>query len=71
MGVVLSIRAYRLGLSPLFPPACRFHPSCSKYAEEAVLVHGAARGSWLAIRRLLRCHPWAAAGIDPVPSSSR
>lgn len=68
---MLPIRGYRLVLSPLLPPACRFYPSCSEYAEEAVLVHGAVRGFWLAALRLLRCHPWSAAGVDPVPSASR
>jgi putative membrane protein insertion efficiency factor len=70
-GAVLPIRVYRLALSPLLPPSCRFYPSCSHYAEEALLEHGIVRGSWLAARRLLRCHPWAPAGVDPVPSSSR
>lgn len=68
---MLPIRIYRLALSPLLPPACRFHPSCSEYAEEAVLVHGMARGLWLAARRLLRCHPWSEPGVDQVPAASR
>ncbi|MCC6763314.1 MAG: membrane protein insertion efficiency factor YidD [Deltaproteobacteria bacterium] len=71
VGAVLPIRIYRRVLSPLLPPACRFYPTCSEYAEEAVLVHGAARGAWLAARRLLRCHPWSVAGVDPVPGSPR
>jgi uncharacterized protein len=62
------IRAYQLALSPLLPPACRYLPTCSEYAAEAIAVHGAARGSWLALRRLLRCHPWGGSGFDPVPS---
>ena len=62
------IRAYQLVLSPLLPPSCRYLPSCSEYAAEAIAVHGAAFGSWLALRRLLRCHPWGGSGFDPVPS---
>jgi putative membrane protein insertion efficiency factor len=61
------IEAYRLTLSPLFAGACRFEPSCSRYASEAIARHGAARGLQLALRRLLRCHPFAAGGVDPVP----
>ena len=63
---MLPIRAWRL-LSVHLPPRCRFHPSCSQYALEALTVHGAARGSWLAIRRVGRCHPWHDGGLDPVP----
>lgn len=62
-----AIRGYQLGISPVFGPACRYEPSCSHYASEAVVRHGALRGSWLALRRLLRCHPWAGSGYDPVP----
>jgi putative membrane protein insertion efficiency factor len=61
------IRAYRTAISPALTPSCRFVPSCSAYAAEAIEVHGAARGSWLAVRRLLRCHPFHAGGHDPVP----
>lgn len=61
------VRGYRFLLSPLLPPACRFHPSCSRYAIEALELHGAWRGSYLAVRRLLRCHPFHAGGHDPVP----
>ena len=61
------VRGYRVLLSPLLPPACRFHPSCSRYAIEALELHGALRGSLLAARRLLRCHPFHAGGHDPVP----
>ena len=61
------IRAYQLLLRPVLPPSCRFYPSCSHYAAEAVARHGASRGSWLALRRLLRCHPWGNGGYDPVP----
>jgi hypothetical protein len=65
--LVALIGVYRQWISPLFPPACRFYPSCSAYAVEAVTVHGALRGSWLAFRRLLRCGPWHPGGLDPVP----
>lgn len=67
---VLPIRIYRVAVSPMLPPACRFHPSCSEYAIESVMRHGI-RGVWPAIRRLLRCHPWSEAGVDQVPSSLR
>jgi putative membrane protein insertion efficiency factor len=65
--LVLLIRGYQRGVSPLLPPACRFTPSCSSYAVEAIRLHGAGRGGWLALRRLLRCHPWGGSGYDPVP----
>jgi putative membrane protein insertion efficiency factor len=61
------IRLYQLSLGPMLGPACRFEPSCSHYAIEAVQRHGAARGSWLALRRLSRCHPWGGCGVDAVP----
>jgi len=61
------IRGYRYLLSPMLGPNCRFYPSCSCYAEEAIESHGAMRGSYLAIRRILRCHPWHEGGFDPVP----
>ena len=61
------LKAYRLAISPLYGDVCRYYPSCSAYALEAVQVHGSIRGSWLAARRLLRCHPWARGGLDPVP----
>jgi putative membrane protein insertion efficiency factor len=61
------VSTYRRLISPLLPPTCRFYPSCSAYALEAVQVHGAAGGSWLAVRRLSRCHPFHAGGLDPVP----
>jgi putative membrane protein insertion efficiency factor len=62
-----SVRAYQLLVSPLLPPSCRFLPSCSEYAAEAIERHGARRGSGLALRRLARCHPWGGSGYDPVP----
>jgi putative membrane protein insertion efficiency factor len=65
--LIILIRAYRWLLSPLLGPACRFEPTCSVYAEEACRLHGAARGSWLAVKRVARCHPFCRGGIDPVP----
>lgn len=65
------IHAYRLLLSPVLGPNCRFAPSCSAYALEALAAHGAWRGSWLALRRILRCHPWGGSGYDPVPPAHR
>jgi putative membrane protein insertion efficiency factor len=61
------IRAYQLTLSPIVGYHCRFTPSCSRYATEAIQVHGAARGSWLAVKRIGRCHPFCEGGLDPVP----
>jgi putative membrane protein insertion efficiency factor len=65
--MLLLIRAYQLGISPLLRPSCRYHPSCSEYAHAAIRLHGPLRGAWLGLRRLLRCHPFAGAGYDPVP----
>ena len=65
--LILVVRGYQIALSPLLPPACRFHPSCSAYAIEALERHGAARGAWLAARRIARCNPFSAGGFDPVP----
>jgi uncharacterized protein len=69
----VPIRAYRLVISPVMPHACRFSPSCSVYALDALRLHGPARGSWLALKRLARCHPisWlgGSSGLDPVPLS--
>jgi uncharacterized protein len=69
VGVMLrsAVRAYQLLLSPVLPPACRYLPSCSDYALEALAVHGPVRGIGLAARRLARCHPWGGSGYDPVP----
>jgi putative membrane protein insertion efficiency factor len=61
------IGAYQLLLSPLLLPSCRFEPSCSHYAQDAIAAHGPLRGIGLAAKRLLRCHPWGGAGFDPVP----
>jgi uncharacterized protein len=65
--LTLLVRGYQLVLSPLLGPRCRFYPSCSSYAVQALSTHGALRGSWLAGRRLLRCHPWNPGGVDHVP----
>lgn len=65
--LVLLIRLYQVAISPLLGPSCRFVPSCSEYARIALRRHGPARGLWLAAGRLLRCHPFHAGGIDPVP----
>ncbi|HMH56764.1 MAG TPA: membrane protein insertion efficiency factor YidD [Gemmatimonadales bacterium] len=61
------VRGYQLVISPALPPSCRFTPSCSQYALEAITRHGAVRGTWLTVRRLVRCHPFHPGGFDPVP----
>ncbi len=63
------IAVYRYGISPFMPGACRFHPNCSAYAEEALHTHGAWTGSFLAAKRILRCQPWGGSGYDPVPAA--
>lgn len=65
--LLLLVRAYQLLVSPLLGPVCRYAPSCSSYGAGALRQHGAVVGSWLTVRRVLRCHPWAAGGWDPVP----
>ncbi|MGA7982507.1 MAG: membrane protein insertion efficiency factor YidD [Chromatiaceae bacterium] len=65
--LIVLIRAYQYLLSPFLGNHCRFYPSCSQYAAEAIARHGPARGLWFALRRLSRCHPWHAGGYDPVP----
>jgi len=65
--LIVPVIGYRRFVSPLLPPVCRFYPSCSEYALEALRTHGAMRGLWLAVRRLARCHPFNPGGYDPVP----
>ena len=65
--LILAVSAYRRWVSPLFPPHCRYEPTCSAYALEAIRRHGAMRGMTLSLRRIGRCHPWAPGGVDPVP----
>ena len=67
--LLLLLRAYKLGISPLLGQRCRFFPSCSEYAQQAIASHGALRGSLLAGKRLCKCHPWHPGGLDPVPAS--
>jgi len=64
---IVPVRAYQWFISPLLGPNCRYEPTCSAYAIEALQGHGLLRGGWLTLRRLLRCHPWGASGYDPVP----
>ena len=64
---MLLIRFYQRAISPLTPPSCRFTPTCSQYAAEALQKYGLFKGGWLALRRILRCHPWGGSGYDPVP----
>lgn len=66
--LIWLLKGYRFAISPLYGQVCRYHPTCSAYALEAVETHGAMRGTWLAARRVARCHPWAAGGWDPVPA---
>jgi putative membrane protein insertion efficiency factor len=65
--MILAVRGYQVSISPLLPASCRYHPSCSAYAIEALERHGAFRGAWLATKRILRCNPFVAGGYDPVP----
>lgn len=64
------IKLYQKAISPLTPPSCRFHPTCSHYGLEAIETHGALKGSWLAIRRISKCHPFHEGGYDPVPEKA-
>ena len=65
--MILFIQFYRHAISPLFPPACRYTPTCSQYAIEALKKYGALKGGWLAVKRICRCNPWGGSGYDPVP----
>jgi len=65
--ILLPVYFYRCCISPLMPASCRYTPTCSEYAVEAIKKHGALRGSWMAIKRIARCHPWGGHGFDPVP----
>ncbi|MDJ0750112.1 MAG: membrane protein insertion efficiency factor YidD [Woeseiaceae bacterium] len=67
--LILLVRFYRVAISPWLGTRCRFQPTCSSYAIEALQVHGALKGSWLAARRIGRCHPWGGSGYDPVPGT--
>jgi hypothetical protein len=67
--LLIAVRAYQAFFSALMPSACKFYPSCSHYAAEALRIHGARRGSWLALRRLSRCHPFTPGGVDLVPGA--
>ena len=69
--VLACLTIYKVLLSPLFPGACRFLPSCSQYAREAVTAHGTVKGAWLAARRLSRCQPFGSSGLDPVPGTAQ
>jgi len=69
--LLLLIDGYKLLLSPYFGTQCRFYPTCSSYAREAIPVHGSLRGSWLATKRICKCGPWHAGGVDPVPPVKR
>ena len=69
-GVVLILRLYRVAISPLYGDVCRYYPSCSAYTLQAIQQRGVVRGSWLGLRRIGRCHPWAAGGVDDVPPLS-
>jgi putative membrane protein insertion efficiency factor len=66
-----ALRAYKLTISPLIGPGCRFAPTCSEYAATSLIEHGPWRGSWLAARRVCRCHPWGGSGYDPVPDRKK
>ena len=65
--LIVLVRFYQYCISPLKPPCCRFTPTCSQYALQALRKHGPIKGSWLALKRILRCHPWGGSGYDPVP----
>jgi len=64
---ILPVLFYQYSISPLFPSTCRYSPTCSNYAKDAIMKHGVFKGTWLAIRRISKCHPWGGSGYDPVP----
>lgn len=64
---IIPVRLYQLIVSPMLPPSCRFTPTCSQYAIEALEKHGVIKGGWLTLKRIARCHPWGGSGYDPVP----
>ena len=68
--LLVLIRGYQLLISPMFPPSCRYFPTCSDYARQAVTRHGPLAGGWLTLKRLARCHPWGGLGYDPVPDNA-
>jgi putative membrane protein insertion efficiency factor len=65
--LIVLIKIYQILISPLFPPSCRFVPTCSQYSLEALKKYGILKGGWLSVKRILRCHPWGGSGYDPVP----
>ena len=65
--LIILIKVYQLLISPLFPPSCRFTPTCSHYTVEALKKYGILKGGWLGFRRIIKCHPWGGSGYDPVP----
>ena len=69
--LVFLLKSYKRYISPLVPPACRFQPTCSEYAAEAISAHGTLKGAWLALVRLLKCHPFHPGGFDPVPQKEK
>ncbi|CUB34747.1 membrane protein insertion efficiency factor YidD [Bacillus amyloliquefaciens] len=69
--MIAFIRGYQKFISPLTPPSCRFYPTCSQYGIEAVKTHGALKGGWLTLKRILKCHPFHSGGVDPVPDKKQ
>ncbi len=68
--LIFLVDFYRVAISPYFPPSCRYQPTCSMYAKQAIQEHGALKGTWLAVKRIGRCHPWSEGGFDPVPGTN-